>query len=87
MVFIQQQKNDLNIPLDSGYRNIKQALGNGISNGWPKFTTIEFKNHLNYEKQFAYYLMTCIQRKTGFKFKKQEIKRIKYNRRHGHYAW
>jgi len=31
MAFIQQQKNALNIPLELGYKTIKQRFGNGIS--------------------------------------------------------
>ena len=79
--YIQQQKSKLNIPLDLGHQILNQNLGHGNNKGWPRYLVIKFEHHFHIDKQVAYYLMTCIQRMTAFKCKKQEIKRIKYNNR------
>lgn len=79
--YIQQQKSKLNIPLDLGHQILNQNLGQGNNKGWPRYLVIKFEHHFHIDKQVAYYLMTCIQRMTGFKCKKQEIKKLKYNNR------
>lgn len=80
MTFINQQKQDLNIPSDIAYRKIEQKFGASThSNGWPRSIVIEFENHLTEDRQFAYYHMMCLQRISGMKCSKQTVAKIKYN--------